>query len=78
MGGVVTGIMLLAIKFVCMLPQAAKEGWNQALAEERKAPDKRGISIRRFPSGDRFRRRTADQRYLKFYSGKHFKDLETV
>jgi hypothetical protein len=34
-GGVITGVILLAIKFVWMLPRAVKEGWNRALAEDR-------------------------------------------
>ena len=32
-GGVVTGILLLAIKLVWILPGAIKESWNQVVAE---------------------------------------------
>jgi hypothetical protein len=36
-GGVVTGILLLAIKLVWILPGAVKESWNQVAAENRLA-----------------------------------------
>jgi len=36
-GGVVTGILLLAIKLVWILPAAVKESWNQVAAENRLA-----------------------------------------
>ena len=37
MGGVITGVILIAVKIVWMLPQAVKEGWNRALAQDRAA-----------------------------------------